>query len=120
MLDRHPDLVLILAHGGGYLPYQFGRLDCGHAVRPECAGAARAPRAYLRAFYYDTVVHSGEALRYLVGLVGAARVLLGTDAPFDMGDPDPLATLDRAGVSPADRRAIAHETAAQVFRIGAR
>jgi aminocarboxymuconate-semialdehyde decarboxylase len=120
VLDRHPDLVLILAHGGGYLPYQFGRLDRGHAVRGECRGPARAPRAYLRAFHYDTVVHSTEALRYLVDLVGADRVLLGTDAPFDMGDPDPLATLDRAGVSPADRQAIAHDTAARVFRIGVR
>ncbi len=119
VLDRHPDLVLILAHGGGYWPYQFGRLDRGHAVRAECRGPRRPPRTYLRAFHYDTVVHSAEALRYLVGLVGADRVLLGTDAPFDMGDPDPSATLERAGVSAEDRRQIAHDTAARVFRIGA-
>ncbi len=118
VLDRHPDLVLILAHGGGFWPYQFGRFDRGHAVRPECRGPAQAPRAYLRAFYYDTVVHSPEALRYLVGLVGADRVLLGTDSPFDMGDPEPLATLDGAGVAPADRQAIAHRNAAALFRVG--
>ncbi len=118
VLDRHPDLIMILAHGGGYWPYQFGRFDRGHAVRPECRGAAQAPRAYLRAFYYDTVVHSAEALRYLTDLVGADRVLLGTDSPFDMGDPEPLATLDGAGVSPSERQAIAHGNAAALFGIG--
>jgi aminocarboxymuconate-semialdehyde decarboxylase len=117
VLDRHPDLVLILAHGGGYWPYQFGRFDRGHAVRPECRGTAKAPRAYLRAFYYDTIVHSPEALRYLIGLVGADRVLLGTDLPFDMGDPTPLVTLDAAGVAPAERQAIGRDNAARLFRI---
>jgi aminocarboxymuconate-semialdehyde decarboxylase len=117
VLDRHPDLTLILAHGGGYWPYQFGRFDRGYVVRPECRTPARPPRAYLRAFYYDTVVHSAEALRYLIGLVGADRVVLGTDLPFDMGDPEPLATLDRAGVSASDRQAIAHGNAAALFRI---
>src|SRR5437879_53886 len=117
VLDRHPDLRPRLAHGGGYWPYQFGRLDRGHAVRRECRGAAQAPRAYLRAFYYDTVVHSAEALRYLIGLVGADRVLLGTDMPFDMGDPEPLVTLDGTGVTPQERQAIAHDNAASLFRI---
>ena len=120
VLDRHPGLVPILAHGGGYWPYQFGRFDRGHAVRPESRGAGRAPRAYLRAFYYDSIVHSPEALRYLIGLVGADRVLLGTDVPFDMQDPEPLATLDAAGVAPAGRQAIAHGNAAALFRIAAR
>jgi len=81
-------------------------------------GAAQAPRAYLRAFYYDTVVHSAEALRYLIGLVGADRVLLGTDMPFDMGDPEPLLTLDGTGIAPRERQAIAHDNAASLFRIG--
>jgi aminocarboxymuconate-semialdehyde decarboxylase len=49
--------------------------------------------------------------------VGADRVVLGTDLPFDMGDPEPLATLDRAGVSASDRQAIAHGNAAALFRI---
>jgi aminocarboxymuconate-semialdehyde decarboxylase len=118
VLDRHPGLVLILAHGGGYWPYQFGRFDRGHTVRPECRGTAQAPRAYLRAFYYDTVVHSAEALRYLISLVGADRVLLGTDAPFDMGDPEPLVTLDRAGVGSHERQVIVHGNAAALFHIG--
>ena len=117
VLDRHPDLVVILAHGGGYWPYQFGRFDRGHAVRPESGGSAKAPRAYLRTFYYDTIVHSGEALRYLVGLVGADRVMLGTDSPFDMGDPQPGATLDAAGLTRSDRQMITRGTAEAVFRI---
>jgi aminocarboxymuconate-semialdehyde decarboxylase len=116
VLDRHPGLVPILAHGGGYLPYQFGRLDRGRAVRAECRTSAHPPRAYLREFYYDTVVHSAEALRYLVGLVGADRVLVGTDSHFDMGDPDPMGVLTAADLPPADRDAIAHGNAAALFR----
>jgi aminocarboxymuconate-semialdehyde decarboxylase len=117
VLDRHPRLVLILAHGGGYWPYQFGRFDRGHAVRPECTTPLRPPREYLRAFYYDTVVHSGPALRYLVDLVGADRVLLGTDLPFDMGDPDPLATLRAARLDGEAVDAISRRNALAVFRL---
>lgn len=117
VMDRHPDLVVMLAHGGGYWPYQFGRFDRGYAVRPECRTSAKAPRDYLRAFYYDTIVHSPEAVRYLVDLVGADRVVLGTDNPFDMGDPQPAATLDAAGISPGDRQTITRGNAEQLFRI---
>jgi aminocarboxymuconate-semialdehyde decarboxylase len=117
VLDRHPDLVVMLAHGGGYWPYQFGRFDRGYAVRPECRSSAKAPRGYLRAFYYDTIVHSPEALRYLVDLVGADRVVLGTDNPFDMGDPQPAATLDAAGLTLSDRQTITRSNAEALFRL---
>lgn len=117
VLDKHPDLIVLLAHGGGYWPYQFGRFDRGYAVRPECRGPAKTPRGYLRVFYYDTIVHSAEALRYLVGLVGADRVVLGTDSPFDMGDPQPVATLDAAGLTLSDRQKITRSNAEALFRI---
>jgi aminocarboxymuconate-semialdehyde decarboxylase len=115
VLDRHPGLRLLLSHGGGYWPYQFGRIDHGHRVRSECRGQALPPRDYLRAFHYDTIVHSPEALRYLVDLVGADRVLAGSDVPFDMADMDPLATLRAAGVGGADLDAIASGNARALF-----
>lgn len=85
VLDRLPELKLALAHGGGYLPYQIGRLDHGHAVRPEAKRCKRPPSEYLRRFWFDTLTHSTPALQYLVGLVGADRVAYGTDFPYDMG-----------------------------------
>ncbi len=84
-LDRLPNLQPVLVHGGGYLPYQIGRLDHGHAVRPEAKACQEKPSSYLRRFTIDTLAHSAPALDYLIGLVGADRVAYGTDFPYDMG-----------------------------------
>lgn len=86
-LDRHPSLEVVLVHAGGFLPYQIGRLDHGYAVRQETRGAIQQPpSAYLRRFHYDTITHAARPLAFLVDLVGADRVVLGTDIPFDMAD----------------------------------
>src|SRR5262249_9682862 len=63
VLERHPNLRLCVAHGGGYLPYYAGRMDHAYTVRPECQRAiSQSPSAYLRQLYYDTVVYTGETL----------------------------------------------------------
>ena len=95
-LAELPGLKVLLAHGGGFVPYQIGRFVHGHQVRPETrANTAASPKEMLRRFYFDTITHDPQALRYLVGLVGAERIVLGTDSPFDMGDETPRATLSR-------------------------
>jgi aminocarboxymuconate-semialdehyde decarboxylase len=86
-LDRHAKLAIVLVHAGGFLPYQIGRLDHGFRVRPETrANIDAPPSSYLRRFYFDTISHAGLPLKFLVDLVRADRVLLGTDLPFDMAD----------------------------------
>ncbi|PYM41258.1 MAG: aminocarboxymuconate-semialdehyde decarboxylase [Candidatus Rokuibacteriota bacterium] len=86
VLDRHPKLQVCLPHAGGALPYLVGRLGHGQRVRPEARERARRPfERYLRRFTYDTISHSGDALRYLIATVGADRVMLGSDFCFDMG-----------------------------------
>lgn len=118
VLDRHPDLKLILVHGGGYLPYQAARLDRGYATRAETRSrCARPPSEYLKAFYYDTVLHSPLALRYLVELVGADHVLLGSDYPFDLGDPEPTRIVEASGLPDRDKRLILGENARRLFRL---
>jgi aminocarboxymuconate-semialdehyde decarboxylase len=93
-LDELAGLKVLLAHGGGFAPYQIGRFVHGHQVRRETrANTAASPREMLRRFYFDTITHDPQALRYLVELVGAERIVLGTDSPFDMGDETPRATL---------------------------
>jgi len=95
-LDELSGLKVLLAHGGGFVPYQIGRFVHGHKVRPETrALTASSPNELLRRFYFDTITHDPQALRYLVELVGAERIVLGTDSPFDMGDETPRATLSR-------------------------
>jgi aminocarboxymuconate-semialdehyde decarboxylase len=94
-LDDLPGLKIVLAHGGGYLPYQIGRLAHGHQVRKETReNSAASPLALLRRFFCDALTHDAAALRFLIERVGADRVVLGTDAPYDMGEENPLAMLD--------------------------
>jgi len=117
-LDRFPALDVVLVHGGGFLPYHIGRLDRGHAGREEVRedGAAR-PSGYLRRFHYDTLVQFPRALAYLVDVVGADRVLLGSDHPFWMGDPEPLTIVRDAGLDADAQRAILGDNATRVFRL---
>ena len=98
-LDELPELKLLLAHGGGFAPYQIGRLVHGHKVRAEArANSGSSPKQLLKRLYFDTITHDPQALRYLIDLVGADHVVLGSDSPFDMGDEDPAGTIN--GVAP--------------------
>ncbi len=112
VLDRHPGLRLVAAHGGGYLPTFLGRSDHAWTVRPEARDCAELPSTYLRRLWFDSLVHTPEALRALVAAVGADRVLLGSDFPFDMGVPDPVQRLQAADLGPDAEHAIAGGTAA--------
>jgi aminocarboxymuconate-semialdehyde decarboxylase len=90
VLDRFPRLSVCLPHAGGALPYLIGRLDRGKKVRRECAHLKRPPSAYLRRFTYDTISHAPAPLRYLIDLVGADRVMVGSDYCFDLGYDRPV------------------------------
>jgi aminocarboxymuconate-semialdehyde decarboxylase len=96
VFDRYPELKIILVHGGGFLPFQLGRLEHGFRKMPNLAAkhAIRSPAEVVRRnLYFDTVLHSPTAIAALISLVGVDRVLLGSDYPFEMGDLDPLTTL---------------------------
>lgn len=104
-LDRYPRLRFCFLHGGGAAPYLYGRWDAGWRVRTDTKSRIeRPPSEYLASVWCDTLTHSAEALGYLVGLVGAERVVLGTDNPFDVRDPDPRGHLARAPGVTAEQR----------------
>jgi len=96
VLDRHEGLRLVLLHGGGYFPYQVGRLRHARTVRPELEDAPADPWAYRDRLHFDIITHDPSALAYLIERAGADRVVLGTDLPFDMATPDPIGLLDAA------------------------
>ncbi|MFE6891399.1 amidohydrolase family protein [Streptomyces sp. NPDC057694] len=107
VLDRHPGLKLIAAHGGGYLPTHIGRADHAWTARSDAgAGCAHLPSSYLKRLYFDSLVHDPHVLRELVRVVGADRVLLGSDYPFDMGADDPLGALRAAQLPEAAVHAV--------------
>lgn len=117
-LDRFSSLDVVLVHGGGFLPYHIGRFDRGHQTRPEARkDGAMLPSGYLRRFYYDTLVQFPPALAYLVRTVGEDRVVLGSDHPFWLGDPEPLAIVRAAGLTAEAQAAIVGGNAARIFRL---
>jgi aminocarboxymuconate-semialdehyde decarboxylase len=86
VLERHPNLKVLLVHGGGFVPYQAGRWVHGWQVRPEPkVNVKRSPGPWIDRFYYDTILHAKPQLEFLVASVGPSRVLLGSDYPYDMG-----------------------------------
>jgi aminocarboxymuconate-semialdehyde decarboxylase len=108
VLDAHPGLKIVAAHGGGYLPTYVGRSDHAFKVRPEAVVTTKqAPSEYLKKIWFDSVVYDTLALRHLVDRVGATQVVIGTDYPFDMGSYDVHALVDSTpGLSEAEREAI--------------
>jgi aminocarboxymuconate-semialdehyde decarboxylase len=118
VLDRHPQLKLIAAHGGGYLPTHIGRSDHAWRARPDAsARCAQPPSSYLRHLYFDSLVHDPQVLRALVDAAGADRVLLGSDYPFDMGSEDPLGALRAADLPEADFHAVRGANAAALLNL---
>ena len=94
VLDRLPDLDIGFAHGGGYACLGVDRFDRGRRARDEARETADLPSDYLRRLYYDTLVFSHHSLRYLIDVVGADRVVLGSDYPADMGEPRPVEFIE--------------------------
>ncbi|MBC6495669.1 amidohydrolase family protein [Microbacterium sp. 4-7] len=115
VLDRHPQLTIVAAHGGGYLPLSIGRSDRAWTVRPEAQRCAHAPSTYLSKIWFDTVVHDPDALRRLIEVAGESRVLLGSDYPFDMGLDDPVEFVRGSGLEAAVVDRILEENAAQLL-----
>jgi len=96
LLERLPNLRICFAHGGGSFPGTIGRIEHGFNVRPDlCAVDNNVnPRDYLGRFYVDSLVHDADALRYLIDLIGANRIALGSDYPFPLGEATPGALIE--------------------------
>lgn len=91
VLDSHPNLKLCVAHGGGYLPGYWGRMDHAYRAREDCRRhISREPSSYLKQIWLDTLVFDQDQLASLVRTHGASKLCLGTDYPFDMAEPDPV------------------------------
>ncbi|MFH9552616.1 amidohydrolase family protein [Streptomyces sp. NPDC017435] len=115
VLDRHPGLKLIAAHGGGYLPTHIGRSDHAWRARPDARVCEREPSSYLKQLYFDSLVHDPQVLRELLRAVGPERVLLGSDFPFDMGTDDPLGALRAADLPDTDFHSVRGANAAALL-----
>jgi aminocarboxymuconate-semialdehyde decarboxylase len=104
-LDRFPGLKILAAHGGGYLPSYPARSDAGIRTFPDTyrVPLKKAPTAYLKDIYYDTLVFTPEALRHLAAEVGADRIMLGTDFPYPWTDRAVEHILETPGLSDVEK-----------------
>jgi aminocarboxymuconate-semialdehyde decarboxylase len=111
---RHPDMNLVASHGGGTLPYVFGRIARNQAV---VARDAADPRESLAHLYFDSVVFDPAALRLLLDLAAPGHVMLGSDYPFPIGDLAPRGVVERAALDEGTAAQILSATAREVFGI---
>jgi aminocarboxymuconate-semialdehyde decarboxylase len=119
VLDRHPDLKLVLVHAGGYFPWQAGRLRHARSVRPELADSPIDPWSYLDQLWFDVITHDRAALEYLIERVGAENVLMGTDLPFDMALENPVHELNEAA-GPEKTQTVVETNPASLFGLASR
>ena len=117
-LDELKTLKFLLPHGGGYVPYQIGRFIHGFNVRPEPKMKTKtSPAELLRRFYFDSLTHDPQAARHLINRVGADRVVIGSDHPFDMGPPDLMKSMEAIpGLTASEREQVCSLTALALLR----
>ncbi|MBP1153711.1 MULTISPECIES: amidohydrolase family protein [unclassified Paenibacillus] len=119
LLQKCPNLKLYFAHGGGFIPYQMGRLEHGHRVRQESrVHLEQNPVQDIKKLIFDSIVFRPEMLKFLVDVQGEDQIVLGTDFPFDMGEEDPYGfVMNTAGLSDSQKRKIVGENAARLLRL---
>ncbi len=118
VMDAFPKLEVSLPHAGGALPILRGRLDRGFEIRGECRVIPRPPSEYLRRFTYDTISYSAPIMDYLVELVGAERIMMGSDYCFDIAYNDPVKFVNgMKSLTDRQRQQILWGNAARLLRL---
>jgi aminocarboxymuconate-semialdehyde decarboxylase len=113
VLERLPKLRVAFAHGGGSFPGTFGRIEHGFNVRPDLVAVNNQvnPKEYLGKFYLDSLVHDAPTLEYLISLVGANRIALGSDYPFPLGELQPGSLIEDMSLEPSIKEQLLSGTA---------
>jgi aminocarboxymuconate-semialdehyde decarboxylase len=107
VMERHPGLRVLLAHGGGSLLAVRGRMRHAHGFQPQARARLReSPEDSIKRFHFDTLTHDEALLRALIDYAGADHVLLGSDYPFDMGDPRQVDAVRALGLEPEAEAAV--------------
>jgi aminocarboxymuconate-semialdehyde decarboxylase len=117
VLDRHPNLVVVLPHAGGALLNIMGRLDHGWKVIPTAKMSAQTPSAYLHRFMYDTIAHSKPLMEFIISQVGVDRIMMGSDYCFPVGYDHPVDVVEELRLNAEQRKMILGGTAAKLLKI---
>lgn len=85
MLEKYTNIKFLFAHGGGFLPYQIGRLDKGYKQwKPVSAHLQAPPSEYLKQCWFDSVLWNPNSIELLKKVTGTDRIVPGSDFPFDL------------------------------------
>ena len=111
-LLRFPTLKIVASTGGGSLPYALGRLERNYLAHPR---QVADPIEGFAKLYFDSIVFRTDVLCYLAAKVGVDRIMLGSDYPFPIGDPEPRKVIETAGFAVADCQAMLGDVAQALF-----
>jgi aminocarboxymuconate-semialdehyde decarboxylase len=112
IVTRHRGARIVIPIGGAALPFVLGRLRRNQSITPGVAD----PAAALREVYVDTILHDARVLRFVSEVVGADRLMMGSDMPFPIGDKEPTKIVAEAGFTRAEAAEINGGLAARLFR----
>src|SRR5436190_3953061 len=112
-ITRYRNVKFFVPIGAAGLPFIIGRLKRNYKITPGVSD----PVEGLGMLYTDTVVHDPRVLRFVVEMIGADRVMLGTDMPFPIGEDDPVKFVGSAGLKPEQVKSINGQLAAKLFRL---
>jgi len=115
VFDDFPNLKVYVSHGGGFVPYQFGRIETFAALNPAVR-AKRPPREYLQNFYFDTLIHDLSSRRFLVDWMGADNLVVG-DNYGGMDSVDGFAYIDELELDEPSARKIIGTNAMALFKL---
>lgn len=113
VLEKLKNLRICFAHGGGSFPFTLGRIAHGFEVRPDLVAVDNNinPHEYLGKFWLDSLVHDATVLEYLVKLIGAEKIALGTDYPFPLGELEPGKLIETSKFDEDAKSAMLHGAA---------
>jgi aminocarboxymuconate-semialdehyde decarboxylase len=113
VFEKLPRLRVAFAHGGGAFPATLGRIEHGFHARPDLVAVNNRtnPREYIGRFYVDSLVHDPDLLAYMLKLMGAHSIALGSDYPFPLGEDRPGAMIEAMGLDRATVERLMHGTA---------
>jgi aminocarboxymuconate-semialdehyde decarboxylase len=112
-LTRYKNTRIVVPMGAAGLPFLIGRLKQNHKVTPKVADPVEA----LSHLYYDSILHDARVLRFVIEILGADRLMMGSDMPFPIGDDEPAKIVQEAGLTAAQVAAINGGLAQKLFRI---
>ena len=113
VLEKYPNLKIAFAHGGGAFPYIAGRVNHGFNVRPDLCAVDNSvlPSSYMKNFYVDSLVHDENSMNFIIQIMGAERIAMGSDYPFPLGEHHPGKLIESMNLSDSTKQRLLAGTA---------